>query len=221
MTNAPRPAPQPPNDTATLFLTSNPAGPALRDELVRLGHPVLSGEASWGTACADALGAAAHANLVYWAPFPEPDPEDPLDKPSAALGRALGPLLDACREFSRAIARSGRPANIVTIVDFSAKTGFAGHARHAALAAGIVGFSKCLALELSRHRIRVNTVCTGPIEGWTSQHVLGEAMRTYLQFLSLGQPVRLDSLARTVSHLLRDDHALTGSVIQLDNGCLV
>lgn len=213
------------NSSGIFFVTANPAGAGLVVELEQLGYRVAFCEAGQGTSSAQSFAGnsdmADSDTLVYWAPLPKVDHEIDGVSASAYVSSGMRPLFDACREFSKAVIRKKKPANIVTIIDFSAISGVLDYSIHSALTAGIVGFSKCLALELSKNNIRVNTICTGLIDGWISKEILGEPMQTYFQSMSLGRPVTLKSLAKTLSHVAGPDHSMTGAILQVDNGCVI
>jgi 3-oxoacyl-[acyl-carrier protein] reductase len=112
--------------------------------------------------------------------------------------------------------RSGRIVNISSIVGV---IGNPGQANYAASKAGLIGFSKSLAVEVATRGITVNVIAPGFIETEMT-HVLGDAAQE--QFLSriplgrLGTPEDVANLALFLASSLSD--YITGQVICVDGG---
>ena len=78
--------------------------------------------------------------------------DQPLRAPSAPPGAALGPMIRA---------RFGRIVNVASVVGPRANPG---QANYAASKAGLIGFTKTVAVEVARRGVTVNAVAPGLVE---------------------------------------------------------
>ncbi|CAN5837826.1 3-oxoacyl-[acyl-carrier-protein] reductase [soil metagenome] len=112
--------------------------------------------------------------------------------------------------------RSGRIVNISSIVGV---IGNPGQANYAASKAGLIGFSKSLAVEVATRGITVNVIAPGFIETEMT-HVLGEeAQGEFLARIPLGRlgtPADVANLALFLASSMSD--YITGQVICVDGG---
>jgi acetoacetyl-CoA reductase len=111
---------------------------------------------------------------------------------------------------------SGRIVNISSVIG---ETGNVGQANYAASKAGLVGFTKSLALEMARRGITVNTVAPGFIAtemvGQMPQAALDAVVEKIPQ-RRLGKP---EEVARVVQFLLEDESSyITGAVFHINGG---
>jgi len=103
-----------------------------------------------------------------------------------------------------------------------------GGASYAASKAGLTAFGRLAALELARHRIRVNTICPGVF----TSNLMAETRVRHTRHLCLpvqfprghvpltgGEPATADAIARAVLYLASDlsDH-VTGTELYIDGG---
>lgn len=102
--------------------------------------------------------------------------------------------------------------------------GSSGEAVYSACKAGIIGFSKTIAREAARHKIRVNVVCPGPtntplldeITGGEQGERIIDAMVRGVPFRRLGEP---DDIAGAVAFFASDDSAFgTSQVLSVSGG---
>ena len=115
-------------------------------------------------------------------------------------------------------AKSGSIINITSVVGIK---GNAGQANYAASKAGIIGFTKSVALELGSRNIRCNAVAPGFIEtemtGELDQKVVDE-WRKAIPLKRGGTPA---DVANCVAFLASDEAAyISGQVLQVDGGML-
>ena len=95
--------------------------------------------------------------------------------------------------------------------------GNAGQANYAASKAGLIGFTKSIARELSGRGVRANVVAPGYIETDMTADLgaAAEALMGQIPLKRLGQP---DDIAAAVLFLLSDAPYVTGHVLHVDGG---
>lgn len=113
--------------------------------------------------------------------------------------------------------KSGR---IVSISSVSGLMGNPGQANYAAAKAGVIGFSKTVAKELSSRGITVNVVAPGFIETDMTQAVKAEEILKYIPLGRYGKP---EEVAGLVRFLAADPAAayITGQTMNVDGGMVM
>jgi 3alpha(or 20beta)-hydroxysteroid dehydrogenase len=118
-----------------------------------------------------------------------------------------------------AIIRAGGGA----IVNVSSTGGLEGVAQSIAYAASkhaVTGMTKTAAIELGRHRIRVNSVHPGGVDT-AMLNLTDEARENGFKFLPIGRVADPDEIARVVAFLASDDASyMTGSAVLVDGGSM-
>jgi acetoacetyl-CoA reductase len=110
----------------------------------------------------------------------------------------------------------GRIVNISSVIG---QTGNVGQANYAASKAGLIGFTKSLALEVASKGITVNCVAPGFIETDMVAGVPQEALEKIIAKVPVGRLGNAGEIARAVQFLLDDDAAyVTGSVLSVNGG---
>lgn len=133
-----------------------------------------------------------------------------------------GPMNTTAVLVPRMIERAAG-GRIVNVSSDAARVGMAGGAVYAAAKAGVIGFTKSLAMELGRAGITVNVVCPGMTDTPLLEQVLGganqrrmDALRSTVPLRRIGQP---EDLASAVTFLASDDAAyITGQVLSVNGG---
>lgn len=116
-------------------------------------------------------------------------------------------------------ARSGRIINISSVVGIS---GNAGQTNYSASKAGIIGFTKSLAKELSSRNILVNAIAPGFIETDMTDVLKDEIKQEISKNIPLKRMGTADDVANVVKFLASDDSSyITGQVINVDGGMLM
>ena len=115
--------------------------------------------------------------------------------------------------------RSGRIINIASVVGI---VGNAGQSNYSASKAGIIGFTKSLAKELSSRNILVNAVAPGFIETKMTD-ILNETVKeNILSQIPLGRMGTPSEVANVVKFLSEEDSSyITGQVINIDGGMVM
>ena len=115
--------------------------------------------------------------------------------------------------------RSGRIINIASVVGI---VGNAGQRNYSASKAGIIGFTKSLAKELSSRNILVNAVAPGFIETKMTD-ILNETVKeSILSQIPLGRMGTPSEVANVVKFLSEENSSyITGQVINIDGGMVM
>jgi 2-hydroxycyclohexanecarboxyl-CoA dehydrogenase len=118
-----------------------------------------------------------------------------------------------------------RQGRIVNIASDAGRVGSSGEAVYAACKAGLIGFSKTIAREHSRHNITANVVCPGPTDtalfedykkGAGNPEKLVEA---FVRSIPLGRIGKADDLPGAILFFASDDAAfVTGQVLSVSGG---
>ena len=114
--------------------------------------------------------------------------------------------------------KSGSIINISSIVGVK---GNAGQSNYAASKAGIIGFSKSIALELGSRNIRSNVVAPGFIETEMTAELSEDIVNNWIQGIPLKRGGKPEDVANLCLFLASDlSTFITGQVINVDGGML-
>jgi len=112
--------------------------------------------------------------------------------------------------------RSGRIINITSVVG---QAGNAGQANYAASKAGLIGFTKALALEVASRGITVNAVAPGLIDTEMTRAVAKGAQEEWAAKIPLQRLGTPEDVASAVAFLASDEAAyITGQVLAVNGG---
>ena len=115
-------------------------------------------------------------------------------------------------------AKAGSIINLTSVVGIR---GNAGQANYAASKAGIIGFTKSVALELGSRNIRSNAVAPGFIETEMTGDLNEKAIEAWKQSIPLRRGGQPDEVADACLFLASDlSRYITGQVLQVDGGML-
>lgn len=115
-------------------------------------------------------------------------------------------------------ARKGSIINITSVVGVK---GNAGQANYAASKAGMIGFTKSVALELGSRNIRCNAVAPGFIETEMTEKLDEKTVEGWRQAIPLKRGGTPEDVANACLFLASDMSAyVTGQTIQVDGGML-
>ena len=120
----------------------------------------------------------------------------------------------ACRPMMK--AKNGRIINITSVVGLA---GNPGQTNYAASKAGMIGFSKSLARELSSRNVLVNCIAPGFIETGMTEALGSDKMEIATRQIPLGHMGSPEDVAQAALFLASDMSAyITGQVIVVDGG---
>jgi len=130
----------------------------------------------------------------------------------------LGSMFNMTRHVIEGM-RARRFGRIVNISSINGRKGQAGQANYAAAKAGILGFTRALALENAAHGITVNAVAPGYCETAMVAAVKPEILQTIVAGIPVGRLGTPEDIARMVAFLADDDAGfITGATFDVNGG---
>jgi len=123
-----------------------------------------------------------------------------------------------CRDVLRSMMKA-KWGRIISISSIVGATGNAGQTNYAAAKAGILGFTKALALETARKGITVNAICPGYIETDMTSAIKPEVLDAIVQQIPTGRMGRPEEIAALVGFLASEKAAfITGATLDANGG---
>ncbi|HEX2257863.1 MAG TPA: acetoacetyl-CoA reductase [Afifellaceae bacterium] len=115
--------------------------------------------------------------------------------------------------------RERKWGRIVNIASVNGQRGQIGQVNYSTAKAGVIGFTKALALENARNRITVNCVCPGYIDTDMVASVPEKVLEGIVATIPLGRLGRADEIGSVVAYLASDAAEwMTGSVVSINGG---
>ena len=130
-----------------------------------------------------------------------------------------GPML-----CSRAVGKVMIERRSGSIINLSSTLGYVGlpaRTAYSSSKAGLVGFTRTLALEWAQYNVRVNAVCPGPFETAMNKALLQnpEVFDYFVSRIPLGRIANPEELAGPIIFLASDASSfMTGSTLLIDGG---
>jgi len=110
---------------------------------------------------------------------------------------------------------------IVNISSFVGLAGNVGQSNYATTKAGIIGFTKSVALEVSRHGITVNAVCPGFTETDMLMDVPENIRERILEKIPMGRFGKPEEIASCVRYIVTEGDYMTAQAISINGGVYV
>lgn len=139
----------------------------------------------------------------------------------AVLGLNLKAALFVAQAVAKGLLGVGRPGSIINVSSQMGHVGGAGRSLYSASKFALEGLTKCMAIDLAPHNIRVNTICPTFIDTALTRPILqDEAFRDYvLSRIRLGRLGRMEELSGPLLLLASDASSLmTGGAVMVDGG---
>ena len=135
-------------------------------------------------------------------------------------------VMRVCRAAAPAMREAGRGSMIAVSSIMGVAYGWDEHVQYSAAKAGVVGFVRGLAVEISRDGVRVNGIAPGYIrtaQALSEEHSLGpEGLEQAAEFIPMGRVGEPDDIADVIVFLASEAaRYITGQVLVVDGGLLV
>lgn len=114
-----------------------------------------------------------------------------------------------------------KKGKIVNISSFVAQGGNVGQSNYATTKAGIIGFTKSVALEVSRYGITVNAVCPGFTETDMLMAVPENIRQRILDKIPMGRFGQPEEIAACVRYLVTEGDYVTAQAISINGGVYI
>lgn len=141
---------------------------------------------------------------------------------AATWRRVIGTNLDGCFNMCRAVINGMRErkfGRIVNLGSVNGQSGQFGQTNYAATKAGIVGFSKSLALESAARGITVNVVAPGYTDTSMVAHVPAPVLAKIVEGIPVGRLAQPEEIARAIAFLASDEAGyITGATLCVNGG---
>jgi NAD(P)-dependent dehydrogenase (short-subunit alcohol dehydrogenase family) len=114
------------------------------------------------------------------------------------------------------------PRNYGKIVNLASDAGKVGEKRmtvYGASKGGVIGFTKCLAVEMGRFKINVNEVSPGVVRSPMTSYLTDEMAKEWARFYPLRRLGETEDIANMIVFLCSDrTNWMTGQIISVDGG---
>ncbi len=136
----------------------------------------------------------------------------------SVIATDLGSIFNMCRNVVPGMRERGF-GRIVNISSINGQKGQFGQTNYSAAKAGILGFTKALALEVAKKGITVNAVAPGYCDTEMVAAVPQDVLQTIIADIPVGRLGRPEDIARAVAFLVHDDASfITGATIAVNGG---
>jgi acetoacetyl-CoA reductase len=132
--------------------------------------------------------------------------------------------LDSVFNCTRQILPSMIERNTGKIVNISSFVGLAGNigqTNYATSKAGVLGFTKALALEVAHNGITVNAICPGFIETDMLSTIPEEIRQRLIEKIPLGRFGKPEEVADCVRYIVTEGGYITGQAISINGGVYI
>lgn len=128
-------------------------------------------------------------------------------------------VIDLTQAVLAEVTAARTPLAIVTIGSDAGRSGIARGVVYSAAKAGVVGFTKSIALEFARQGIRANVISPGPIDTPLLRKERDDYIRGLIRAVPLGRLGTPVDIAHAAAYLLSDSaQYITGQVLSVNGG---
>lgn len=140
----------------------------------------------------------------------------------AAWSAVLKTNLDSMFTMTKPVINGMRDRNfgrIINISSINGQKGQLGQVNYSTAKAGVIGFTKALALENARKGITVNCICPGYIDTDMVAAVSEKVLEGILAQIPVGRLGKAEEIGTLVTYLASDEAAfMTGAVLTINGG---
>jgi acetoacetyl-CoA reductase len=130
----------------------------------------------------------------------------------------LGSVFNTCNVFLPGMSQR-KWGRIVNISSMNGQRGQPGQTNYSAAKAGMIGFSRSLALEAARFGVTVNCICPGFILTEMTAAMKPEMLEAMVKMIPLGRIGQPDDIANGVAFLASESAAwITGETMSINGG---
>ena len=130
--------------------------------------------------------------------------------------------LTSCYNMCRAVIagmRERAAGRIINISSINGQKGQLGQVNYSAAKAGMIGFTKALALESARKGITVNAICPGYIKTEMTEAIDSAVLESIIKQIPVGRMGTPAEIAAIVAFLVSEDAAfITGATLSANGG---
>lgn len=144
--------------------------------------------------------------------------EDDYD---VVLGLNLKAALFVAQAVARGLVEAGRPGSIINVSSQMGHVGGGGRSLYSASKWGLEGLTRCMAIDLAKQGVRVNTICPTFIDTAMTRPILDTpgTREHVLSRIKLGRLGQMEELTGALLLLASDASTLmTGSSVMVDGG---
>lgn len=137
---------------------------------------------------------------------------------SGVINTNLGGVFNMCRLLFPDMIKNnfGRIINVSSVNGLS---GQYGQANYAASKAGMIGFTKTLALEGARYGVTVNALAPGYVDTEMLRDIPEKVMEKIVSKIPVGRLAAIEEIARGITFLAADNAGfITGSTLSINGG---
>lgn len=129
----------------------------------------------------------------------------------------------ACRAGAKTMIASGQGGSIITLGSVNSIAAEADASPYVASKGGVAMLTRAMAVDLARHRIRVNMIAPGPIEVPRNSALFGspEFQRGFAELVPMGRAGQPEDAANAAVFLAEGaSHMVTGTTMLVDGGLM-
>lgn len=137
----------------------------------------------------------------------------------AVIDVNLGSLFNCCKPASNHMRDRSEGGAIINLSSVVGLSGNFGQTNYCAAKAGVIGFTKSLARELGKYKVRVNAVAPGFIDTDMTRELEEEIRTRYCEAIPMHELGKPEDVADAILFLASDESRyITGHVLNINGG---